>query len=346
MVRHASASRSLAPVLASIGLAALLNPAQGQNLAQAQVSPPARAAFTAQGFIEPSDGIISIGTAATGVIERIAAAPGEHVRLGQELVKIDCAPLEADVRTLAGQALAAQAVDDRVRHGSRPAEIAVGEANLGVAKARADEAVEALRRARALQVGISVTQAVLLQVERDARISGAQLEDARARLDLLRSGSRDEDIAEADARRDAATAALDAARARLAQCTIASPIDGIVVARFVSKGQFVSAAVPSVLLWLANDKSLSVRAEVEDTHLADLCVRQRASVVLPGQGNGVLAATVARITPLVIGAPSPGAPRQGEPAPGHVEVILRLDQQNPGILAGEDVMVHFEPCGS
>ena len=85
--------------------------------------------------------------------------------------KIDCAPLEADVKALAGQAQAAQAVDERVRNGSRPQEIAVGEANVGVAKARAEEAAEALRRAQALQLGISVTQAVMLQVERDARIS-------------------------------------------------------------------------------------------------------------------------------------------------------------------------------
>ena len=342
MFRFASASRSLASSLAWIGLALFANPPP--DFAQAQPSPQPRAAFTAPGVVEPADGLVSIGTAATGVIERIAASPGEHVRAGQELAKIDCAPLEADVKALASQAQAAQAVDERVRNGSRPQEIAVGEANVGVAKARAEEAAEALRRAQALQLGISVTQAVLQQVERDARISGAQLEDARARLDLLRSGSREEDIAEADARRDAAAAALDAARARLAQCTILSPIDGIVVARFFSRGQFVSSAVPSVLLQLANDKSFAVRAEVEDTHLGELCPGQRASIILPGEPNGGLAASVTRIAPFVGAAQ--GAPRQGEPAPGHVQAILTFDQPKAGLLVGEDVMVRFESCRS
>ena len=250
MVRFASTSRGVAPFLI-LGLTFLHSP---QSLAQTSAQP--HAAFTARGVVEPADGVLSIGTAATGVIERIVAGPGAAVHAGDELIKIDCAPLEADVKALAGQAQAAQAVDERVRNGSRPQEIAVGEANVGVARARAEEAAEALRRAQALQLGISVTQAVMLQVERDARITSAQLEDARARLDLLRSGSREEDVAEADARRDAAAAALDATRARLAECTVRSPADGVVVERLASRGQFVTSAVPSVLLRLANDKNL------------------------------------------------------------------------------------------
>ncbi|MFI4995505.1 MAG: HlyD family secretion protein, partial [Hyphomicrobiales bacterium] len=239
-------------------------------------------AFSTQGVVEPEGGVLSIGTAATGVVLHIVGGPGEPVRLGQELVRIDCAPLEASVRSLAGQSQAAQAVADRVRHGPRPGEIAVGEANVGVAKARAEEAADALRRAQGLQVGISVTQAVMLQIQRDARITFAQLEDAHAKLELLRSGSREEDVTEADARRDAAKAALEEAKAKLAECSVMSPIDGVVVARLVSQGQFVSAAVPTVLLEIEDDRSFVVRAAVEEAHLADLCLQQHASVTLPG----------------------------------------------------------------
>jgi len=216
---------------------------------------------------EPKGGMLAIGTAATGVVARIVGDPGEGVHVG----------------SLAGQSAPAQANADRVRNGPRPAEIAVGEANLGVAKARAEEASDALQRAQRLQVGISATQASLFQTGRAARITAAQLADARARLDLLRSGSREEDIAEANARRDAAVAALDEAKARLAQCSVRSPIDGVVVARFVSRGQLVSAAVPTVLLELENDISFEVSATVEAALFADLCRGQRASIAMrPG----------------------------------------------------------------
>ncbi|MBV9111484.1 MAG: efflux RND transporter periplasmic adaptor subunit [Hyphomicrobiales bacterium] len=340
MARFASAPRLLALFHAILCLALLHSP---QSLAQ--TSPQPHAAFTVRGVVEPAEGILSIGTAATGVIERIVAGPGERVHAGDELLKIDCAPLEADVKSLVGQARAAQDVDDRVRNGSRPAEIAVGEANVGVARARAEEAAEALRRAQALQLGISVTQAVMLQVERDARITSAQLEDARARLDLLRQGSRDEDIAEAGARRDASAAALDAARARLAQCTVKSPIDGVVVERLATRGQFVTSAVPSVLLRVANDKSLGIRAEVEAAHSGDVCVRQHASITREGGAGGELGASVARIVP-PLAAAAPAAPRQGETPPGRADVFLTLDRPPAGLRVGDEVMLRFEPCAS
>ncbi|MBV9568906.1 MAG: efflux RND transporter periplasmic adaptor subunit [Hyphomicrobiales bacterium] len=345
MVRYASDSRSLAPFPFLIGLVVSLH--SPQSLAQTQTSAQPRATFTARGVVEPAEGILSIGAAATGVIERIVTGPGERVHAGDELVKLDCAPLEADVKSLEGQARAAQAVDDRVRNGSRPAEIAVGEANVGVARARAEEAAEALRRAQALQLGINVTQAVMLQVERDARITSAQLEDTRARLALLREGSREEDIAEADARRDAAAAALDAARARFAECTVRSPIDGVVVERSATRGQFVTAAVPSVLLRVANDESLGIRVEVEAPHLGDVCVRQHASITRDGGTGGELGASVARILPpLALGAASPGAPRQGQTPPGHAEVFLTFDGPPAGLRAGDEVTLRFEPCAS
>src|SRR5580700_3572397 len=274
MTRQASAASGVTAALVIVVLASAFArpwPALAQG---------ASGGFGAQGVIAPENGPLSIGTAATGVVLHVVGAPGAPVRRGDELVRIDCAPLEANVGSLAGELQAAQAVADRVRHGPRVAEIAVGEANVGVAKARADEAADALRRAQGLQVGISVTLATMLQIQRDARITGAQLEDARAKLDLLRQGSREEDITEADARRDAAKAALDEAKAKLAQCAVLSPIDGVVVARFISEGQFVSSAVPTVLLEIEDDRNFVVEAAVDERRLADLCSGQRATVTL------------------------------------------------------------------
>jgi len=243
--------------------------------------------------------------------------------------------------SLAGQAKAAQAVADRVRNGSRREEIAVGEANLGVAKARAEEAAEALQRAQRLQIGISVTQAAMFQVERDARVTNAQVEDARAKLDLLRIGSRAEDIAEADARRDAAKAALDEAKARLAQCSVASPIDGVVLAGFASQGQLVSSAVPKVLLEIADDRSLAVNAEIDEGDLGKLCLGQAASISVPEEKEA-LAASAARIAPRVALEPS-DTPRQGA-ARGSISVRLDLAKPNARLLVGQAVSVRFEPC--
>ena len=302
-----------------------------------------RNGFSAPGLVEPAGGVLSIGTAATGVIANIVAGPGEHVRQGQELVRIDCSPLESQVKSLASQALAARAVAERVRNGPRQEDIAVGEANLGVAKARAEEAADALRRAQLLQVGISVTQAAFLQIQRDARITAAQVEDARAKLELLRSGSREEDIAEADAKRDSAIAVLEEAKARLGQCAVASPIDGVVVARFASVGQLVSTAEPMVLMQIEDDRKMDLRVDVDAAHFTDLCLGQHASAAAPGGSVVVVAALVDRISPSIDSILATQE-RRGEAAPSHVTATLKLDHQSAAVFPGERVTVRFEPC--
>src|SRR5579885_478102 len=169
--------------------------------------------FAAPGRVEGAAAPLSIGVAASGIVAEIAVREGSRVAAGQMLLRLDCRPIEADVRAREARLAAAQATYDRYRNGSRPDEIAVGEAVVGYALARAADAQKTLQRTEALQEGVTVTAARLLEVQRDARIAAAQLKEARARLALLRAGAREEDIREAAALRDAAAADLDNARA-------------------------------------------------------------------------------------------------------------------------------------
>ena len=193
-----------------------------------------------------------LGVAASGVVQKIMVVDGAHVEAGQLLLQLDCRPLEAAIRVRVASRAAAEAAYERTRNGTRPDEIAIGEANVGVALARAEEAEAAYGRLTALTEGVTVTRAQILQDQRDARVTAAQLEDARKRLALLVAGSRAEDIAEALARRDAAAAAVDEAQAQLDQCSLRAPAAGV-VEMLASPGQFVSVAVPAVLARLTAD---------------------------------------------------------------------------------------------
>jgi HlyD family secretion protein len=196
--------------------------------------------------------VLSLGVAATGVIEKILVTDGVHVKAGQALLQLDCRPLEEVVKLRAARQDALQAAYERTRNGSRLEEIAIGEANVGVAVARAEEARDALGRAHALTEGITITRAQFLETQRNARVTAAQLEDARKRLALLKAGSRQEDIDEALARRDEAVAGVAEAKARFDQCTLRAPVDGTVQVTS-NVGQFVSTYVPVTLLKLSED---------------------------------------------------------------------------------------------
>ena len=197
---------------------------------------------------------LSLGVAVSGVVQKILVEDGAHVDAGQLLLQIDCRPLEVEIKVRAAQRAAAEAAYERTRNGSRLDEIAIGEANVGVARARAEEARDADARVEALTLGVSVTRADLLSARRDARVTAAQLDDAVTRLALLQAGSRVEDIAEFLARRDAAAAEFDLAQARLDQCSLRAPVPGTV--QFVATlGQFISVAVPATLVRLTPDKA-------------------------------------------------------------------------------------------
>jgi multidrug resistance efflux pump len=193
-----------------------------------------------------------LGVAASGVVARVLVADGARVAAGQRLVELDCRPLEADIKVKTAALAATEAAYTRAKNGPRPDEIAIGEANVGVAQARSEEAADALARAHALTEGVTVTRAQILQVRRDARVSAAQLNDAQKRLALLHAGSRQEDIDEAKARRDEAAADRDLAKAKLDQCVVVAPVAGTAEV-LVSPGQFVSEYAPAPLVRLTPD---------------------------------------------------------------------------------------------
>ena len=190
---------------------------------------------------------MTIGVAVSGIVSNLLVHDGDRVHRAQTLVQLDCRQIEADVHAREARLAAAQATFDRYRNGSRPDEISVGEAAVRYSQARADEAEKALERPEAMQEGVTVTIARVLEVRRDARIAVAQLEEARAKLSLLRAGSREEEIRHAEALRNAAIADLDTGRARLDQCTIRAPVDGVVLDVLTNPGQFLSFAVPQPL---------------------------------------------------------------------------------------------------
>jgi multidrug resistance efflux pump len=196
--------------------------------------------------------ILTLGAARSGVIQSILVQNGAHVEAGQILLRLDCGPLEKEINLRAASLAAAEASLARVRNGPRPEEIAIGEAGLGVAIARAEEAHDALQRMNGLQPGVTVTRAQLFVVERDSRIADAQQLDAAKKLALLKVGSRVEDIDEARARRDAAFASLEEGKAEFDQCTIRAPASGTIQFT-VTTGQFVSIFLPTPLAQLTTE---------------------------------------------------------------------------------------------
>ena len=310
------------------------------------------AVFTAPGRAEGAGPPLSIGVAATGLVSDIAVQEGSRVQAGQLLLQLACSAQEADVRTRQAQLTAADATYDKFRNGPRPDEIAVGQAVVNFSQARAEEADKTLQRTLSLQEGVTVTAVRVLEVKRDARIAAAQLTEAHAQLNLLRAGSREEDIRQAKALRDAAAAELDASRARLAQCSVRAPVSGVVLDVLVNRGQFLSLAVPQPLLHIVPDGQARVRAEVALRDLTHVCLQQRATIAADALPNAAVGAQVASISPTVshftMGAAANASSATGGNADASdvVAVVLKVDGGTAPLPIGMPVTVHFQACPS
>jgi multidrug resistance efflux pump len=310
-----------------------------------RLSPAETPNFKTAGRVEGADRIMSLGVAVSGIVGGVLVREGERVHAAQTLVKLDCRLIEADLRGREAQLRAAQATFDRYRNGSRPDEITVGEAGVRFSTARADEAEKALERADAMQEGVTITTARMLEVKRDARIASAQLEEARAKLSLLRAGSREEDLRQAEAARDAAMAQVETGRVRLDQCVIRAPADGVVLDVLATPGQFVSTAIPQPLLRVLADGPPRVRTEIDVRDLMHVCLSQSASVATDAFPDLDIHAAVASVSPTVAARPTSAAAAQTHDSQV-VPVLLELDRTAPSLPIGSIVTVRFDPCPS
>jgi multidrug resistance efflux pump len=240
---------------------------------------------------QPADGtmgrveggeVLSLGTSATGTIAEMPVSAGDRVKAGQRLVQVECGAVERDLEARKSDLAAAEAAYLRTQHGPRPEEISVGIANVNLADARLHEAQKAFDRVHSLHEGVSVTRVQIDQAERDAHMAAALLDEMRAKLHLLQAGSREEDISETRARRDAAKARVDEAAARLSYCLVDAPINGIILSTHVTPGQLVSTMAPVTLLTMMDDSKRRVRAFVDEREIAKVCPGERARISADG----------------------------------------------------------------
>ncbi|MCA9186842.1 MAG: efflux RND transporter periplasmic adaptor subunit, partial [Planctomycetales bacterium] len=175
--------------------------------------------------------------------------------------------------------------------GPRPQEIEAAGARVKLAEAQLDLATRNHDRVRRLvesnatsreeldraneQLRVAAAQQVVAQQELDALMDGtrkediakakAQLKEAELALQLATNGYRSEDIAQGKAAWEAAEAQVATVRARKEELKIISPMDGVIVALDLQKGDLVAPNAP--VLSLVDAQRLWVRAYLPENRL-------------------------------------------------------------------------------
>ncbi len=267
------------------------------------------------GFVEADE--IRIGSRVGGRVQKVTVQEGQRVKAGDLLIELEPFNL-AELRSQAAaqmteksaeyqrlvkgyrsqeidqaearrQQLAAQL--EKLRNGPRPQEIAAASARLDNAKALLQLAKLTLDRVKPTfesgaaspeeydradqEFKSSITQIDMRQQELDLLKAGtraeevqqaeAALHEAEAALALMKAGYREEEIAKAKASLEAATANLKSLDTQLEELKVRVPVDAVVQAVNLHPGDLVAPNAP--MLSLLDLRVLWVRAYVPENRL-------------------------------------------------------------------------------
>lgn len=238
--------------------------------------------------------------------ERVAemrAQEGDQVRQGEVLAVLDTSTLALRIAQAQAQLEAQDSALRRLEAGNRPEEIAQARANLAAAEAGALEARDQLQRLRTVSSatsGRAVSRQELDAATAALEVAQARALEARKQQELAVAGPRSEDIAQARAQRDAASAALALMRQQLADAQLKAPVDAVVRSRLLEPGDMASPQRPAYALAITQPKW--VRAYVAESDLARVRPGQAARVAVDGvpqpfEGRVGFIASVAEFTP-------------------------------------------------
>jgi HlyD family secretion protein len=223
---------------------------------------------------------IKLASRVVGRLKEVSVNDGDAIHRGQIVAVLENNDLLAQVDQARASVLHAQAALERLQNGARPEERAASRAAMNEAQAAADNALEEYQRSQRLfQEGGIISQSVKDHAERDSKVAQARLESARQNYKLVMAPPRTEDVA-------AARAELELARAQLAQAQdnydntfVHSPVDGVVVKRYMNPGESISyESLYQPIVSVSDTTHLRVRTEIDETDIGKVQVGQRATI--------------------------------------------------------------------
>lgn len=180
-----------------------------------------------------------------------------------------------------------------LERGLRPQEIGQAEAAAEQADAALSGAKLALEHAREALSDRLAEVARVDAAEAQYRAAQAQVRSARAFLNLMREGSRPEDVEALARQADAARAALSLARFQLEQTVLRAPADGVVSTRIAEIGETVAPGSPVVEM--VSLRTVWARVYVPERIYGRLALGRRARVFVDSHPGRPFAGSVVEI---------------------------------------------------
>lgn len=275
-----------------------------------------------------------------GRVDQVLVDEGDTVKAGQRLARLDPAQLTHN-RDNARANLAALAAANTLMHkGYRSEETDRARASLAAVEAAALEADKQWHRQSRLAATGAIAHGQLDTARSQRDQTQAQVRSAREQLAQLETGYRPEEIAQSDAQLEGARVTLASTELALADATLTTPSDGIIINRAIEPGSMVQAGTTTFNLSLT--APVWVRAYVEEPWLGHFPSGAKVTLTTdsrpdqPYQGVVGFVSPTAEFTPKSVETPDLRT---------HLVYRLRIVVQDPdsALRQGMPVTVRLTP---
>jgi len=244
----------------------------------------------ATGRVEPI-AKVEIKSKANGIVKELKIDVGDRVRVGQVLVELDKDNLAARAREVRAALTGAQANLSAAEAEYDKNKVEAAGPDVPLARRNLGRAEELFREKLVAQQGLDDARSHLDMAENRQKASQTQLGVTQAR------------IAQARAAIAAAQAAVERAEEELANATIRSPIDGIVLLRPVELGSPVSSiqnlgANGTLVLVLGDISKVYVKGNVDEADIGNVRLGQSARIKVETFRDKPFEGKVTQISPM------------------------------------------------
>jgi HlyD family secretion protein len=282
----------------------------------------------ATGTVEPLDRVI-VKAKIAGTID-LKVREGARVKKGDVLAVIDAPTLRYDLDRGKADLWAASRQADK----NGPQFLALE------AQARALEADLATVRKDRDRIAKLVAEEASTQIELDHLVDKSRAMEAQLEANLAQQRALRIELA---AREQSSSAAMSSYASRLADAEVRSPIDGVVLARFVEPGEV--AMVNSPLVKVGDTDDLILECAIDEADIHHVTVGKAVAVSLYAFDDAVFDGTVFEILPdadrskkSFIARVKLTAPPQGLRSGMTAEVNVIIEQHPNAVLAPSDAI--------
>ena len=308
-------------------------PAGSWQLQAAELSgaaaPAPSSRIAARGRIETLSEELDLAIGLVGTLGAVYVDEGDAVKRGQLLAEMVNGDQQARVTQAEAQVSLRKAEFEKLLHGARPEERRQSVAQVEKTTAGVALAKQELARRRPLAANGISSQQALEQAVSSVQIAEANDNASRAALELINAPPRAEDVVIAQANLMLAEANLNEQQVMLRKTQLHSPVNGVVLRRYLKTGETISIQPLMPILQVGDTSRIRVRAEVDETEVGQLKLGQPAWATAPAYPNKRFNGVISRIGQRM----GRKTVRSDEPTEKNDTAVLDvlIDLDNPGV---------------